>query len=310
MITERLHIFKEPEPLIKDQFEINDDGEESTDEESVEESDEEYEEESNEEYEDIPPLLEEDVNNAELDPSSSTNDWLPPIDKESVKFIAYTTYLDDNGVIYMVDDINSESSINIKASLAAYYSNYDVNRIINNWRVGESCVAYDSLKNEYVRTRILEVDEEHKMCSVRYVDYGTRLRFPFESLRKGTPTHDIPSLAYPCLLYNTMPIGGVWTKEALDCIHEDIMNSQCEVTVIEFQNDTLLVDLLVNNLWMPINLPYKLFRRIYCPCPLHAWRPDHRETCPCDEMVNSESYFMEYLMCECDVCSNKRKVNA
>ncbi len=93
-----------------------------------------------------------------------------------------------------------------------------------------------ALDGSWYRATIIAIGEEPNSVTVRFPDYGTTDFVTVTDIRKDIAFETVPSQAIKCSLFNLKPAGcvddsGTWSVQALDDIHEFIVDTCCNVQV-------------------------------------------------------------------------------
>ena len=150
---------------------------------------------------------------------------------ESSIFDAEATYVDWDGVIYLMTRVNRTNLKMINGAIEEQYLNSSPDPEDLFWRVGEAAIVRWSQDHNWYRGAVLRVLPNH--CEVRLVDYGTETFVPFTSMRKKLVASEIPIQSIPFVLANIVPIGGQWTEEQLTEFHELVVDKVLTITNFE-----------------------------------------------------------------------------
>ena len=157
---------------------------------------------------------------------------------ESSIFDAEATYVDWDGVIYLMTRVNRTNLKMINGAIEEQYLDSSPDPKDLFWRVGEAAIVRWSQDHHWYRGAVLRVLPNH--CEVRLVDYGTETFVPFTSMRKRLVAEEIPIQSIPFMLANIVPIGGQWTEEQLTEFHELVVDKV--LTFTNFKVNSIKAD--------------------------------------------------------------------
>ena len=170
--------------------------------------------------------------------------WPEPFFPEDNVFDARASYVDWDGVIYLMTRNNQTNVKMINDVINDQYLDSSPAQEDLFWRVGEAAIVRWQHDNKWYRGRVLRVLPNH--CQVKLVDYGTETFTPFTSMRKRLVAEEIPIQSIPFMLDNISPIGGLWTENQLTIFHELVVDKDLTISNIEvsFFNIPLLINMI------------------------------------------------------------------
>ncbi|XP_034943133.1 RING finger protein 17 [Chelonus insularis] len=173
--------------------------------------------------------------------------WLPPEKFTEKEFIAFPTYVDWDGFVYL-HSINQNSHIikNIENDLNTYYQTSQYcPEIDSNWAPGDMCIA-KFRNNMWGRAVVHEV--KRKKIALEFIDYGTMDWQDPESLRRNICLQNIPKQCTKCKIWKLNPAHAdkKWTNEDLQLLHFTLVDKQCIAKMLRLSSEyvTISVDLI------------------------------------------------------------------
>ena len=157
--------------------------------------------------------------------------WPSPSFTEDSIFDAEATYVDWEGVMYLMTSVNRTNVKMINDAINEQYLDSSPEPEDLFWRVGEAAVVRWNVDNNWYRGLVLRVLPNH--CEVRLVDYGTETFAQFSSMRKRLVAAEIPVQSIPFMLADIEPIGGKWTEAQLTTFHELVVDRLLTITDAE-----------------------------------------------------------------------------
>ena len=105
------------------------------------------------------------------------------------------------------------------------------------WSPGQLCIGRCSVDQGWhrsvrrsgldgwcLRGQVLEVEQQGHVAKVLFVDYGTEEWCEAGDLRKGLYMTEVPVQAVPVRLQGVQPPSEQWTRQALDFLHELVVD--------------------------------------------------------------------------------------
>ena len=87
--------------------------------------------------------------------------------------------------------------------------------------IGGLCIARYTEDQQWYRGQILSIDPEDDEAEIYFIDYGNGESMSWRALRMlPQGFSELPAQAFQCRLANIEPVGGIWSKEAIELLKE------------------------------------------------------------------------------------------